>query len=136
MKEPAVPNLPPPPSGERTLVELPGWFLGVFSRMNDLDAQISELERKRARLRAEFGHLSMEIGCYLANELPDTATYFPQSWVKRGPTTVEIVPPLIIEAGPDLFDADLLARIGVPPDMVTQFITTRRKMQENTDEIG
>jgi len=136
MKEPAVPNVPPPPSGEKILLELPGWFKGVFHRMEDIEAQIGDLERKRGRLRAEFHHLSMEVGCYVANELPDEAMHFPQSWVKRGPTTVEIVPPLLIEAGPDLFDADLLARIGVPPDMVTQFIIARRKIQEDSSEVG
>jgi hypothetical protein len=92
MKEPAVPNVPPP-SGEGTIIELPTWFRGVFHRMGELDDEIKRLERHRARLRTEFGHLSMEVGCYVANQLPEESIYFPQSWVKRGPTTVEVVPP-------------------------------------------
>jgi hypothetical protein len=133
MKEPAIPNAPPP-SGQKNLYELPGWFKGLFDRMEQVEWEIQALERKRAGYRAELRNLSLEVGCYLANELGDEATDYPQSWVRRGPITVELTKPLIIEAGPDLFDADLLQRIGVPPDIVTQFILTRRKIQEDKDE--
>lgn len=135
MREPAVPNIPPP-SGQRTLMELPGWFLGVFNRLGELDHQIGELEARRSGLRAEQRNLTMVIGCYLSNELGPDATSFPQSWVKVGPLTVEIRPPLEVIPGPDLFDADLMARLGVPGDVITQFLLTRKRMQEGASEVG